>query len=89
MAIRECPKVVTRAILLRFYFVITKLRKVAVMKRFIASAIILGVCSVGLFGCAEKETAKKEATISTPGGTTTIKTETDVKKTGKNPPDAP
>ena len=59
------------------------------MQRLIAAAIIFGTCSIGLIGCSEKETVKKETTITTPRGTTTIKTETDVKKTGKNPPDTP
>lgn len=58
------------------------------MKRLLASAIVLGACSIGLFGCAEKESAKKETSITTPAGKTTISTETEVKKTGKNPPDA-
>jgi hypothetical protein len=61
-----------------------------VMKRLIiASAVLFGVCSIGCIGCAEKESAKKETTITMPGGTTTIKTETDIKKTGKTPPDTP
>jgi len=59
------------------------------MNRLIATAIIFGMCSIGLFGCAEKESAKKETTITTPGGTTTIKTKTDVEKSGKNPPETP
>ena len=59
------------------------------MKRLIASTIIFGVCSIGVFGCAEKESVKTEKTITTPGGTAKVTTETDVKKTGKNPPDAP
>jgi len=59
------------------------------MKRLIACALILGVCSIGSFGCAEKETAKKETTVSTPGGTTTVTSKTEVEKKGKNPPDAP
>ena len=84
MAQTERPEAVTRAI--SFPQI---LERKFIMKRFIASAVIFGVCSIGLVGCAEKESAKKETTVTTPGGTTTIKTETDVKKTGKNPPDAP
>ncbi len=56
------------------------------MRRFIALPLLLSVLSLGLPGCAEKETAKKETTVSTPGGKTTITQETEVKKTGKNPP---
>ena len=59
------------------------------MKRVIAAAIIFGVSSIGLFGCAEKESVKKETSVSTPGGKTTITTKTDVEKTGKNPPETP
>ena len=59
------------------------------MKRVIAAAIIFGACSIGLIGCAEKESAKKETKITTPGGTTTTTTDVEIKKTGKNPPDAP
>jgi hypothetical protein len=56
------------------------------MKKLIASALILAVASLGAAGCAEKSETKSETKISTPGGTTTIKTEKEVKKTGDNPP---
>jgi hypothetical protein len=51
------------------------------MKRFLLSAVMLGVS--GLFaGCGDE--TKTENKVSTPGGTTTT-TET-VKSTGSNPP---
>lgn len=51
------------------------------MKRFILSAVMLGV--VGVFsGCGEE--TKVQEKVSTPTGTTT--TETSVKSTGSNPP---
>jgi len=47
-----------------------------------------GVVSLGVAGCTEtrKSSAKQETKIATPGGTTTITTEKEVKKTGDNPP---
>jgi hypothetical protein len=56
------------------------------MKRLVAITFVLSSLSLGMTGCAEKETAKKETTITTPGGKTTITHETEVKKSGKNPP---
>ncbi len=56
------------------------------MKRLVAIPLTVALFSCGFLGCAEKETAKKETTITTPGGKTTITNETEVKKTGKNPP---
>src|SRR5262245_62008826 len=58
------------------------------MKRCIALVLVCGLISPGLFGCGEKVTTKKETEIKTPGGKTTITTETEVKKTGENPPPA-
>lgn len=58
------------------------------MKRLTATALIVSVASIGLVGCTEttKSSAKQETKIATPGGTTTITTEKEVKKTGDNPP---
>lgn len=51
------------------------------MKRFLLSALMLGV--VGVFsGCADE--TKTTEKVSTPGGTTTATTS--VKSTGSNPP---
>ena len=59
------------------------------MKRLITIlTIAIGIGSLGIIGCAEKESAKKETTITTPGGKTTITTETEIEKKGKNPPPA-
>lgn len=58
------------------------------MKSLVVIPLVLSLFSVGLTGCAEKETSKSETTIKTPGGKTTISHETEVKKTGKNPPSA-
>ena len=59
------------------------------MKRMIAATLIIGLGSIGLVGCMEKSaSSKREIKISTPGGTTTITTKLDVKKTGDNPPPA-
>lgn len=60
------------------------------MKRIIASALIVSFMSIGLVGCDDKTSSKQETTIETPGGTTTITTEKEVKKSGDNPsPAAP
>ena len=57
------------------------------MKRWIAMVLVLGLFSCGFLGCGEKTTStKKETEIKTPGGKTTITTETEVKKSGENPP---
>ncbi len=53
------------------------------MKRFLASALIVGVASFGMAGCGGEE-AKKVETVKTEGGTTT--STTDTKSTGANPP---
>lgn len=59
------------------------------MKRVIAAALIASVVSIGMVGCTEqKSSTKQEMKITTPGGTTTITTEKEVKKTGDNPPAA-
>ena len=56
------------------------------MKRVITAALIASVASIGLIGCTEKSSVKQETKIKTPGGTTTITTEKEIKKTGDNPP---
>lgn len=56
------------------------------MKRLILTAAILPVLMLGTPGCAEKSTSKTEKTVSTPGGTTKVTEEVEVKKTGDNPP---
>ena len=63
------------------------------MKRIMASTLIttliVSLVSLGLIGCTEKTaSSKREIKISTPGGTTTITTKQEVKKTGDNPPPA-
>lgn len=58
------------------------------MKRIMAAYLLAGLVSFGLVGCTEtkKSTAKQETKITTPGGTTTITTEKEIKKTGDHPP---
>jgi len=56
------------------------------MKSLVAVPLFASIFLLGFSGCAEKETSKKETTITTPGGKTTVTQETEVKKTGKNPP---
>jgi hypothetical protein len=56
------------------------------MKRILASILGLGVISLGLVGCGDTASTKTETKMSTPGGTTTVTTEKEVKKTGDNPP---
>lgn len=60
------------------------------MKRSAAAIIALGLlCAAPLcmVGCAKKSTTSEETTVSTPEGKTTVTTETEVKKSGENPPD--
>lgn len=56
------------------------------MKRLTVATLIVGVISIGVIGCTEKSSVKQETKIKTPGGTTTITTEKEIKKTGDNPP---
>ena len=58
------------------------------MKRVIAAALMISMVSIVIVGCtdATKSSTKQETKITTPGGTTTITTEQDVKKTGEHPP---
>jgi hypothetical protein len=56
------------------------------MKRIFASMLGLGLISLGVVGCADTSSTKTETKMSTPGGTTTVTTEKDVKKTGDHPP---
>ena len=58
------------------------------MKRTIITVLSLGLISIAMVGCnkVEKSSIKQETKIATPGGTTTITTERDVKKTGEKPP---
>lgn len=60
------------------------------MKRMIAATLIASLVSIGMVGCNEqtKSSTKQETKISTPGGTTTITVEKEVKKTGDKPPAA-
>ncbi len=58
------------------------------MKRIVVATLIIGMASIGMTGCTKttKSTAKQETKIATPGGTTTITTEKEIKKSGDNPP---
>lgn len=40
-------------------------------------------------GCAEKTTETETKTVTTPEGETTVTKETEVKKSGENPPETP
>jgi hypothetical protein len=59
------------------------------MNRMLVATLVVSLLSIGLAGCTEKTASTKQETkITTPGGTTTITTEREVKKTGDNPPSA-
>ena len=57
------------------------------MKCLKTTAVILSLISLGLMGCNEQSESsmKKETTIETPAGTTTITTEKEVKETPDKP----
>jgi len=59
------------------------------MRRLIAAMLVTSIFALGIAGCAEKDTAKSQTTVKTPGGTTTETVEKKIEKTGKNPPEAP
>ena len=56
------------------------------MKRMLSLVMVLSLFSLGLVGCAEKTETKKESSVSTPEGSTTVTEEKEVKTTGDNPP---
>ena len=58
------------------------------MKRFLASALVLSILSIGFVGCSDKAKTEKKTTTSTPNGTTTKTDTSEVKKSGDNPPPA-
>lgn len=58
------------------------------MKRLFACLLCAGVLCVGFAGCADTTEVKKETTVTTPGGTTKTTHETEVERTGSNPPPA-
>lgn len=56
------------------------------MKSFLTAVMVLSFSSVGLLGCSDKASTKTERTVTTPQGETSVTTETEVKKSGDNPP---
>ena len=61
-------------------------RKRCNMTRPIASVWTFSLIALGMIGCSDSSTTKKETTISTPGGKTTITIEEKVKTSGDHPP---
>ena len=58
------------------------------MKSLIAATVMTSLASIGLVGGSDtaKSSTRQETEIATPGGTTTITTEKEVKKVGEDPP---
>lgn len=56
------------------------------MRRLVLFTVAAALCPVGFMGCAEKTSVEKKTEVTTPGGTTQTKTETETKKSGDNPP---
>ena len=52
------------------------------MKRFLASALIVGVSTFGLVGCEEKSEVKTKTESTTPGGSETVTDTKKIEKTG-------
>ena len=52
------------------------------MKKLLISALTASVCCVFTVGCSEHSTVTKKEEVKTPGGTTTVTTQQEVKKTG-------
>jgi len=57
------------------------------MRSIPCSVVVLILFAVGTAGCADKSTTTTETTLSTPGGTTTVKVEKEVTQSGDNPPE--
>jgi hypothetical protein len=60
--------------------------RITSMKLLIVAATAFAILSLGLTGCSDTTSTKTEKTITSPGGTTKITEEKEVKKTGNNPP---
>ena len=52
------------------------------MQRFLASALIVGLTTIGLVGCEEKTEVKKTTEINTPDGTKKITDKQTTESTG-------
>lgn len=52
------------------------------MKRFLASALLVGISSFGLVGCDQKSEEKKVDSVTTPTGTDKVTTTVEEKKGG-------
>ena len=62
------------------------------MQKFIramTAGMLLAGFSIGLAGCGEETSVKKETEIKGPGGSATITDKQTVKQTGQNPPSVP
>ena len=58
------------------------------MKRIITFCMLLSLATVFSVGCDKKAEVKKESTVTTPGGSTTVTDSEKVKTSGDNPPPA-
>jgi hypothetical protein len=56
------------------------------MKSFLFASMMF--CVIAVVGCSEKTSVKEEKKVTTPTGTKTITTETQIKKTGDEKHDA-
>lgn len=58
------------------------------MKSVVKATVVAALVSIVMVGCTEKSKSSttQETKIASPGGTTTITVEKEVKTTGKNPP---
>jgi hypothetical protein len=60
-----------------------------IMKRFLASALIVGVSTFGVVGCDQTSSDVKKEELKTPTGSTTVTTKTEVDKSGDHKDPAP
>ena len=58
------------------------------MKRFFALSLALSLVVPFTVGCEKKAEVKKETTVTTPGGSTTVTDTQKVETSGENPPPA-
>jgi hypothetical protein len=58
------------------------------MKRFITLCLALSLVAPVVIGCEKANETKREITVSTPQGSTTVTTTEKVQQTGENPPPA-
>ena len=65
-----------------FEYIVSREINMFAIKKSIAVLSVVSMFTVLAIGCTEHQTASKTVEVKTPGGTTTVTTQQDIKKTG-------